>query len=424
MGGRMDQAVATKGSGTLRLAAVGLGFRAAHMVRMMCAADPDVRLAGVADPSLDVVRDRVSAGGVRGADDLHFFHDADELVKHAGDFDGVVIGTRCNLHTPLAVKLAATGLPVFLEKPVAVSWDQVDALRAAYAGREAWVVVSFPLRLTVHVQTALNIVRSGRIGTVNQIQAVNNVPYGGVYFGQWYRDYETTGGLWLQKATHDFDYITQLMDACPTQVTAVHTRRAYGGTMPPELTCSKCAVTETCRESPQNLRARDGDGGIMPNFRDAAADHACAFSTSVLHQDAGSALILYDNGAHASYSQNFVSRRSAGRRGATITGYDGTVQFDWQSETLRVIDHHRDRVEEVSVRTTGGHGGGDEVLARNFIDVLRGRDVSHSPLTDGLLSAAMCLAARDSAAQRRWQTVPAYGRAPRDYPKPVIEPSR
>ena len=59
------------------------------------------------------------------------------------------------------------------------------------------VVVSFPLRTTPLFTTALEVVRSGRLGTVNQIQANNNVPYGGVYYGLWYRNYDDTGGLWL-----------------------------------------------------------------------------------------------------------------------------------------------------------------------------------------------------------------------------------
>src|SRR5439155_16963488 len=126
------------------------------------------------------------------------------------------------------------------EKPVAISSEQIAALRSAYLGREDTVVVSFPLRLTAHVQMALRIIRSGRLGAINQVQAVNNVPYGGVYFGQWYRSYEKTGGLWLQKATHDFDYITHMLGSRPTLITAMHSRLAYGGSMPPELHCSGC----------------------------------------------------------------------------------------------------------------------------------------------------------------------------------------
>ena len=47
----------------------------------------------------------------------------------------------------------------------------------------------------------MEIVDSGRLGVVNQVQAVNNVPYGGVYYARsTYRDFDVTGGMWLQKA--------------------------------------------------------------------------------------------------------------------------------------------------------------------------------------------------------------------------------
>jgi hypothetical protein len=32
------------------------------------------------------------------------------------------------------------------------------------------------------------------------VQAINNVPYGSVYYHSWYRDPKETGGLFLQKA--------------------------------------------------------------------------------------------------------------------------------------------------------------------------------------------------------------------------------
>jgi len=259
------------------------------------------------------------------------------------------------------------------------------------------------------VQTAIQIIRSGRLGVINQVQAVNNVPYGGVYFGQWYRSYERTGGLWLQTATHDFDYITQLLGSHPMRITAMHSRLAYGGSMPPELVCSQCDRNDTCPESPQNLTRRGDDGGTLNGaVLTPQADHACTFSSSIMHQDAGAAIVMYRSGAHASYAQNFLPRRSAGLRGATVIGYDATLQFFWQEEKLRIIDHHRDRVDEIEVQATGGHGGGDFELATNFARVMRGREHSRSPLNDGLLSAAMCLAARESAASGIARRVPCF----------------
>ncbi len=89
----------------------------------------------------------------------------------------------------MAIKVASVGLPLSLEKPVAISLGELGALREAFRGREDEVVVSFPLRHTPLFSTALEVVK-GALGTINQIQAVNNVPYGGVYFGQWYRNHD------------------------------------------------------------------------------------------------------------------------------------------------------------------------------------------------------------------------------------------
>jgi len=380
------------------------------MSKLMCRLDPDVRIAAVVDAAPDAtVRAQMSRKRVPEADTIPIFKTVDELLKHRDDLHGLVIGTPCQLHAPLAAQLAPRRLPLFLEKPVAINWQQIESLRQAYLGREQTVVVSFPLRLTTHVQIASQVIRSGRLGAINQVQAVNNVSYGGVYYGQWYRSYEKTGGLWLQKATHDFDYINYLLGSCPAVITAMHSRLAYGGEMPEELVCSKCDLTETCPESPRNLTLRGDDGGTMNHVRPSIdIDHACTFSRSILHQDAGSAIIMYASGVHASYSQNFLSRRSAGLRGVTVIGYDATLNFSWQSKTLRIIDHHRDHVEDRSVEAAGGHGGGDEQLASNFIDVMRGRAVSRSTLSEGLLSAAMCLCARESAVTGVAQPVPSF----------------
>ena len=422
-----------KTSERIKLGVIGMGERITHMARLMCEIDSAVRVVAVADPQHDTAKARAKKADLPDADAIQFYADVDELLLHADEFDALVIGTRCHLHAPLAAAVARTGLPLFLEKPVAISWDQWHALADAYRGREGNVVVSFPLRCTAHVTTAVEIIRSGRLGTVNQIQAINNVPYGGVYFGQWYRDYEKTGGLWLQKATHDLDYINCLMNATtpggarPLSITAMHSRTVYGGPFPADHRCSRCDVTDSCMESPQNLVARGNDGGML-NYQTPTltSDHACAFSRSIMNQDAGSALVMYGNGAHAAYSQNFLPRQSAGQRGATVIGYEATLRFDWQSDIVTIIDHHRTRVDRVEVAAAGAHGGGDAVLARNFVDLVRGRDVSLSPLDQGLLSAAMCLAARDAAAQGVTQPLPqSDGRFPASiHPEPRgrIEP--
>ena len=382
----------------IRIAAIGMGVRASSIVASLMREDASVSLTAVADPTPDVVRRRLANEKVP-HDGVEFFDSEDRLLAQADRFDGILIGTRCNLHTSMAVKVAPTGLPLFLEKPVGIAADELQALHEAFVGRETSVVVSFPLRVTPLINRVMDIVKAGRLGIVNQVQAFNYVPYGGVYFGQWYRDEETTGGLWLQKATHDLDYINRLIGAAPTTIAAMSSRKIYGGHLPADLHCSACDRVDACPESPKNANARGDDGGMG---RD---DHACAFSESITHHDAATAMIMYANGVHASYAQNFVTRRSAAWRGARITGYKATLDFDWFTETITITEHHGGAVDTIKVEIPHGHHGGDNVLARNFLDIINGRDISNSTLADGILSASMCLAARTSDEHRTFEPI-------------------
>lgn len=373
----------------IRLGVIGMGTRATHISSLLCAEDKDVRVTLVADPAREAARERL----VEKKLDLsttQFVETADELFDRVDDVDALVIGTRCNLHASLASRWARYRKPLFLEKPVGLTLPELRMIADSWAGYESIVVVSFPLRVTPLIQRVMQIAKSGRLGTINQVQAFNYVPYGGVYFGQWYRDFDVTGGLWLQKATHDFDYINHLVQSTPIQIAAMGSRRIYSGEMPSDQHCSACSRADTCPESPAAIRERGDDGGMG---RD---DHACAFSESIRHHDAGSALIRYANGVHASYAQNMVTRRSAAWRGARITGYRATLEFDWYEEAIRVVDHHATSVEEIKVTVPSGHHGGDTSLVRNFLDVIRRRDASHATLHEGLLSAAMCIAAQQS----------------------------
>lgn len=366
----------------LRIAIVGLGNRAMGMLKTLMEVNPQIALAGLVDPDPKGVRERLAERKIE-ANNVLVMDSVESIIKKRDKFDAVMIGTRCHLHTPMAVKLAEADLPLFLEKPVAITTEQLKALAAAYAGKEDRVVVSFPLRVTPLFTEALAIVRSGRLGTINQIQAFNDVHYGDVYYRNWYRDFEETGGLWLQKATHDVDCINQLANCKPTAVAAMISRQVYDD---PQAV----SFLETAYPTPS----------VAPDV-------------PVRHQDAGSAIFMYENGLHAAYTQNFVTRGS-GRRGAYISGHLGTLMFDWHTHSIVVHDNFKKRMDRIEVKASQdeGHLGGDHVLATNFSNLIQGKEKSQSNLHDGLLSAAMCLAARESANTHTFQPVVVPGQTP------------
>ena len=154
-------------------------------------------------------------------------------------------------------------------------------------------------------------------------------------------------------------------------------------------------------ESPFHLHfSRQETERVEPSGR------MCGFAVDTGNEDSGSAIIQYESGMHVCYSQNFFARRSAAKRGATLLGYKGTIEFDWFKDELKLHMHHTPRVETHSVASgKASHGGGDTVLVDSFVRVIKGERKSVSPLSAGLLSVLMCLKAKESAATKTFQQI-------------------
>ena len=383
----------------LRIGIIGYGRRIAHMAKELAIFGIPYRVTAVADPR----GDRIQADNDPFLADTRFYTSADELLATADELDGIMIGTRCNLHTEMALKVAPTELPLFLEKPVAITFDEARRLHAAYQDYPAPTVVSFPLRLSPIAQTVREIIESDQVGSIEQVVAFNDVGYGSVYFKSWYRNYELDGGLWLQKFTHDVDYINYLLDARPRWVSAMNDRRVYGGDKPFDLQCKDCPEQESCPESPF-VRFRSGFEGSRVHFAEEETyreDQFCVFSDGIELQDMGSCMLEYENGVQTSYTQNFFTRYRAARRGARLYGYRGTIEFDWNQNQIKVFSHISPLAETIDFSGSMPHFGGDRELCFDFLMAMRDRRPSRSPIAAGILSALTCLWARESANNRQ-----------------------
>ena len=106
----------------IRLGVIGLGLRVGHFIReTMNSYDPDFRVVGVVDPGEAKSREKM-----RECDqEAKFYGSIDEMVRSSKP-DALLVGTRCNLHTEIAVEVEKYHLPVFLEKPVAIRVSDIS----------------------------------------------------------------------------------------------------------------------------------------------------------------------------------------------------------------------------------------------------------------------------------------------------------
>ena len=370
----------------LNLGVIGYGSRMKGIVSLLEARG--CKTAAITDIRNDKIKTEIAANG-KNSNEIHFYSDPEEMLSNE-KLDGVCVGTRCSLHAKMGAFVIGKKIPLFLEKPVAVTPSDLDMLKNAVNVNPEMaekVVVSFPLRLTKHAECVKEIVDSGRLGKIEHVQAINNPPgYSRGYYHHWYRDEKETGGLWLQKATHDFDYINYILGIKPVKIFTVSSKQIFKGNKPAGMLCENCHERESCPESPENISS----------YGEKSNGPYCCYAVDTGNQDSGSAIILYETGMHAVYSQNFYSRKGAAKRGAIFAGYYGTVEFDWYTNAVKVFMHTEDRRETYMMDTSGGHGGGDDALVKNFVNVMRGKEKSKSDIHAGLLSARMCQQAQRS----------------------------
>jgi len=390
----------------VRLGVIGHGARASSFINHpMREVYPDVRVAGIVDPDREGARARLAE---QDRADVVFCKSMEQLVREIKP-DGLMIGTRCNLHSPLAIQAAKYDLPLFVEKPVATSMAQATALEQAFEKARGPVVVSFPLRVSPLCELMRQKIEEGAVGAAEHVLAWNYVPYGHCYFDAFYRDFSVTQGLFLQKATHDLDYLMYLMGGNITKVAAMASYgRIFGGDKPAGLKCSTCEEEYTCLESPRNRRRNASAGG---------GDHPCPFGEDIgtpetgMNEDSSSALLEFATGAKGVYTQVFYTRRDAGARGAKVSGYHGTLEFDWYTNEMKHVQHHAPFTDATKSGEGLSHFGGDNQLAENFIEVIQGKAESKTPITTGIQSAYTCLAAKESAETGRFVEVRQVGQS-------------
>jgi len=380
-----------------RLGVIGCGLRVAgDLLKQLQKFDMNVKLVAVCDTDNEYAVKRLQEFKIN-YDGTVFYTDADEMMDKE-NLDGIIVGTRCDLHTHFAIKVMKRGIPLFVEKPLATNFEDLMALKKAWEQYKGPVTVSLPLRVTHLVRLAKKIIDSGEIGEVQHVQAYNNVSYGDVYYQSWYRDESTTNGLFVQKSIHDLDYINYLVGRKPVKICAMKSKQIFKGDKPAGLECKDCDEYYTCMQSPF----------VMTKIRNhpLVNNQWCSFAVDTGNEDSGSAIIRYDNGMHAVYSQNFFCRNGAGKRGARLFGYKGTLEFDWVTNTLTVYDHYYNKKAiHQFAHDEGGHGGGDSSLTLNFIYMMRGEEPPIVPFDDALTANLLSLLAKRSAETDEFQTV-------------------
>ncbi|MDZ7771620.1 MAG: Gfo/Idh/MocA family oxidoreductase [Balneolaceae bacterium] len=137
-----------------------------------------------------------------------------EEVLEDPEVRGVLITTRHNLHAQMTVRALQAGKEVFVEKPLALSEEELDDVAEAAAASSRTVMVGFNRRFSPHTLKMKDLV-GPRPGPMNVVATMNA---GHVPPEAWLHDPEVGGGRIVGEACHLVDLITALTGSLVTRV--------------------------------------------------------------------------------------------------------------------------------------------------------------------------------------------------------------
>lgn len=146
-------------SGSLRVAVIGVGHLGRHHARILSAL-PGATLAGVVDVNEARAREIAAQSGARAYTDFR-----DVLTE----VDAVTVAVPTEKHLEVARAFLERGIPALVEKPIARSLAEVDALLAAAAGGKTLLAAGHTERYNPAVQAVLPLVTTPRFVEVHRL---------------------------------------------------------------------------------------------------------------------------------------------------------------------------------------------------------------------------------------------------------------
>jgi predicted dehydrogenase len=181
---------------------------------------PDVTITGVADPSAEGRAAAQDAG-------LLSFDGLDALLADTRP-DGIIIATPTLLHRKHALAAIACSTPLLVEKPIAATTAEAHEIVAAAHARDVPVLVGHHRRYNPLIETARDLIASGRIGSVRAAQVTCWFYKPDAYFeGAPWRTEPGAGPISVN-LVHDVDLIRHLCgEVSSVSAVAVPARRGY-----------------------------------------------------------------------------------------------------------------------------------------------------------------------------------------------------
>ena len=381
----------------IRIAVIGVGNRAGKYLSCL---PPDAEAAYLVDP--DPVRLSQAAERYR-IPQKDCFTDAEAFFAEPRAVDGVIITTPDQLHYTQAMSAIRAGYPVLLEKPAAVSQEQMDSLLEASQRTGVPVSVCLVMRYHPYFRRIKEIVDSGEIGRIlfiDHTESIGPDRMGHTFVrGLWSRK-DVSCPIFLSKCSHDADFLLWLAGGKMIQLTSEGMLTKFRPDRAPRDAARRCLECSLdCPYSAVSLY-RDQRAWVagfnVPEGRtlDSVIEEQletgrygrCVYHCDNDVNDFQEIQVQLDNGIQMRMFLEGISL-DEGRR-TIIQGTEGIIRA--QGALLEINDRTEDFSSLVDLPL---HAGADRLLIEDFIGSLRDGHPTAVPLSSTREAHRICFLA-------------------------------
>ena len=378
---------------------VGGGHRAFIYADYSLKHPDELQIVGVADPN----RERCLAAAARYGFPVSRCYDSAASLAKADRFaDAVINGTMDHQHYETAVPLLEKGYDMLLEKPFAVSKEEMDSLMDTVRRTGRKVMVCHVLRYTPFYLAIKERIASGALGDIINIQMAEHVSYHHLSTsyvrGKWANSDVSKTSMLLAKCCHDVDIMMWLMQPTkPEMVSSAGSIFQFRPENAPAGAGTRCTVdcplVDDCRYSSKKLYLEHPnrwecyvwdklenlehptDEDRLRSFAEGNPYDRCIYKCGNNVVDHQSVLVRFASGATGTH--NLAGGSAKSLRKIHVVGTLGELRGDFESGifTVSMIDADAESgyADETVDTNAGaeGHGGGDDALTADFVRYLR-----------------------------------------------------
>lgn len=362
----------------MKVAVIGLGLRAEHLLTYLKQAMPELEVCGYHDPD---------PFGLEGIAKIMqrptSFPDVAALLDTKPDL--LFVTSPNHMHLEHIRAGLQAGVRIFAEKPIVISPEQTFELaQLLFDHGTDKVQVGLVLRYSLHMRDLQEALRDGLLGSIVSIEANEHIaPYHGAFFMRnWRRLSRYSGGFMLEKCCHDIDIYNMITGSRPVRVASFGGRdnfiseHAPGTDENTEVFHSKKSANWQSCDDPFT-----GDGDIVDN------------QVVICEYASGARLAFHTNTNVPDEQRRFC-----------IMGTNGMAEGDFGLGYLKITCARTRKVLREFDYTShvggGVHYGADALMAKDLSAYLRGTATSLPVSVVDCMTAGLATMAMDKSREQ------------------------